>query len=135
MEKFKQIKGIKILIEARESHKKRVNIMLHVIANNKNLSVSLFKAYEPLIKEWFSEINKLNIKIVDSSCKVLNSKESCLKQNVIEESTYSMSVTPEMQDMVSALEKVNISSTPTDDKIEKFYNHRKFRKVYTMHRI
>ena len=119
MEKFKQIKGVKILIEARESHKKRVNIMLHVIANNKNLSVSLFKAYEPLIKEWFSEI-KLNIEIVDSSCKVLNSKESCQKQNEIEESTYSMSVTPEMQDMVSALEKVNISSTPTDDKIEKF---------------
>ena len=36
--------------------------MLHIIANNKIVSVSLFKAYEPIITEWLSEINKLNIK-------------------------------------------------------------------------
>ena len=54
--------------------------------------MSLFKAYEPIINEWLSEINKLNIKIADSSCKVLYSKESGLKQNEKEESTYSMTV-------------------------------------------
>ena len=93
--------------------------MLHIIANNKNLSVSLFKTHEPMIYEWLSEINKLNTKIADLSCKVLYSKESGLKQNEIEENTYSMTVTSKMQDMLHALEKVNISSTPIDDKTEK----------------
>ena len=65
----------------RESHKRRVNTILDVMGHNKNLSVSLFKAYEPIIKEWLSEIYKLNIKIADSSCKVLYSKESGLKEN------------------------------------------------------
>ena len=81
--------------------------------------MSLFKAYNTIINEWFSEINKLNIKIADSSCKELYSKESGLKQNEIEESTYSMTVTSKMQVMFHAFEKVNISSTLTDDKIEK----------------
>ena len=70
MEKLKLIKDVKTLIKARESHKRRINSMLHVI-DNKNLSVSFFKAYEPIINEWLSEINKLNIKIEDSSCKLL----------------------------------------------------------------
>ena len=52
--------------------------MLHVIAYNKNLSVSLFKAYQPIINEWLSEINQLHIKNADSSSKVLYSKESGL---------------------------------------------------------
>ena len=60
-----QIEGVKTLIEARESHKRRMNTMLHIIVKHKNLSVSLFKAYDPIINEWFSEIIKLNIKIVD----------------------------------------------------------------------
>ena len=47
MKKIKQIKNVKTLIEASESHKRRVNTMLRVIANNKNLLVSLFKAYDP----------------------------------------------------------------------------------------
>ena len=55
---------------------------------------------------------------MDSSCKVLFSKESGLKQNEIEESAYSMTVIFKMKDMLHALEKV-ISSTPTDDKIER----------------
>ena len=93
--------------------------MLHLIADKENLSVSLLKACEPLINEWLIENNKLNMKIAGSSCQVLYSKESGLKQNEIEESTYSMMVTSKMQDMLHALEKVNISSTPTDDKIEK----------------
>ena len=59
--------------------------MLHVMGHNKNLSGSVFKAYEPIINEWLSEINKLKMKIVDLSCKVLDSKESGLKQDEIEE--------------------------------------------------
>ena len=88
------------------------------MANNKNLPVSHFKVYESIIKERLCEINKLNMKIMDSSHKVLDSKESGLKQNEIEESIYSVTFSSKM-DMLNALEKVNISSTPTDDEIEK----------------
>ena len=63
MEKFKQIKGVKTLIDLRE------NTMLHIIANNKNLSVSPLKAYEPIINDWLSEINKLNMKILTRAVK------------------------------------------------------------------
>ena len=45
MEKLKLIKDVQTLIEARESHKRRINIMLFIIANNKNLLVSFFKPY------------------------------------------------------------------------------------------
>ena len=38
--------------------------MQHV-KTNKNLTGSLFKAYEPIIIECLSEINKLNMKIMD----------------------------------------------------------------------
>ena len=93
--------------------------MLHVIAYNKNLSVSLFKAYQPIINEWLSEINQLHIKNADSSSKVLYSKESGREQDEIEESTYSMTVTFKIQDMLHALKKVDISRTSTDDKIFK----------------
>ena len=120
MEKIEiEEEGMQYLIEARESHKRRVNTMLHIRANNKNLAASLFKAYEPIVNKWLNEMNKLNIKIADSSCKVLYSKESSLKQNEIEENTYSMTVTSKKQDMLHALEKVNICSIPTDDKLEK----------------
>ena len=81
--------------------------------------MSLFKANEPIINEWLSEINKLNIKIANSSCEQHCSKESGQKQNEIEENTYSKTVTSKMLDMLHALEKVNINSTPTDDEIEK----------------
>ena len=69
------------------------------MGNNKNFSESHFKAYEHIINEWLCEINKLNLKIANSSCKVLYSKESGLKQNEIEESIYSLTVTSKMQDM------------------------------------
>ena len=68
MKKLKLIKDVKTLREARQSHKRSVNTMLHIIANNKNLLVSMFKPSEPIINEWLSEINKLNVKIADSSC-------------------------------------------------------------------
>ena len=41
--------------------------MQYIIANNKNVYVSLSKANEPIINEWLSEINTLNKKIADSS--------------------------------------------------------------------
>ena len=93
MEKLKQIKGIKSLIDVRESHKRKVNPMLDVMGHNKNLSVSLLKANEPIIKEWLNEINKLNMKIGDLSCKVPDSKESGLEQDEKEESINYMTVT------------------------------------------
>ena len=52
MEKLKQIKGVKSLIDVRECHKRSINIMLHIIDNNKDLSVSLLKACETIINEW-----------------------------------------------------------------------------------
>ena len=55
-----------------------------------------------IIIEWLNEINELIMKIVNSSCKVLDSKESGLKQNEIEETTYSLTVTSKMQDMLLA---------------------------------
>ena len=119
MENLKLIKSIKSLIDVRESHKRRVNTMLDVMDHNKNLSVSPFKVYEPIIKEWLSEINKLNMKIRDMSCNVLDSKESGLEQDEIEEGIYYMTVTIKMQDMLHALEKVNVDSNPSDDRIKK----------------
>ena len=51
MEKLVQIKGVKALVDARESCKRRINVMLDVLARNKNMTVSLFIVNEPNVKK------------------------------------------------------------------------------------
>ena len=93
MEKIVQIKGVKALVDVRESCKRRINVMLDVLARNKNMTVSLFKANEPNIKEWLTEIGNLNRKIGDLCNRAADTKESDLEQDEIEEGVYSLTVT------------------------------------------
>ena len=87
MEKLIQIKGVLALIDARESYKRRVNFILDIMASHEN--TTLFKANGTNMKEWLTKIGKLNRKIVDSCCRVLDSKESVQEQDKIKESVYS----------------------------------------------
>ena len=115
IEKLVQIKGVKALVDARESCK----VMLDVLAKNKNMTVSLFKANEPNIKEWLTEIGSLNRKIGDLCNRAADTKESGLEQDEIEESVYSLTVSSKMHNMLIALEQINISSNPSDENLDK----------------
>ena len=44
MKKLRQVKGVKAMIDARVNYKRKVNLMLDIIASLKNMKVSLFKA-------------------------------------------------------------------------------------------
>ena len=81
--------------------------------------VHFYSANKPNIKEWLTEISQLNRKIVDSCYRVLDSEESGLNQDEIEEGIYSVTIISKMHDMLPALEKVNIYSNPSDDTREK----------------
>ena len=119
MEKLVQVKGVKALVDARKSCKRRINVMLDVMVRNKNMTVFLFKANEPNTKEWWNEIGKINRKIGDLCNRAADTKESGLEQDEIKESVYSLTVTLKMHDMLIAQEQINISSNPSDEKLDK----------------
>ena len=59
--------------------------MVDVMAITKSMTVSLFEAKEPNIKEWLIEISNFNRKIVDSYNRALHPKESGLLRDEFEE--------------------------------------------------
>ena len=68
-----------------------------------------------------TEIGNFSIyrKIGDLCNRAADTKENGQEQDEIKESIYNLTITSKMHDMLIALEQINISSNPSDEKFDK----------------